>query len=487
MHEAAKSSGCPVGKHSAAASETKPSLFKFGRLLGEETIECLINLGTSMGNATTDDSGIPSGYTYLGQFIAHEITFDGTKDLPANGSWPTSARSPQIDLDSLYGASDEQSTRFYQEDGIHLKTGPTDGDPRSYDNDLPRDEKGVALIGDERNDENLMVAQVHVAFIKFHNKVVDVLADSIPQHKLLETARAEVVRHFQWIILNDHLKTLLDPLVLDDVLTKGPRLFKVESPQNLFMPIEFSAAAFRFGHSMVRNKYEWNFFHSSEVEGKKPVPLDQLFDQTHFSGEIGRVSFQTSRLQSQWVIDWRRFFDFKDFTQYPPPIPGINKARKIDTSINMGLEKIPGFPHEPLPLRERSIAVRNLLRGYALGLPSGEELARWCEAAPLTQPEISSGYEQCLNSRVLQGKTPLWYYILREAEVRGLGERLGPVGSRIVAETLIGLIKNSRYSILGNNWEPLEKCWRPGSEPGSVTFEMVDFLNFADVVNPFHF
>jgi hypothetical protein len=467
----------------------------------KETIKSLIGLGASMNvPRNTGDSNISSGYTYLGQFIAHEITFDRTQDLPDVEEVPPSYRSPQIDLDSLYGKEprDEQSKLLY-EDGhpARLEIGQTFGTSslKSFENDLPRDRAtGKALIGDERNDENLAVAQMNVAFITFHNKVVRDLEPQCPRETLFECAREQVVRHFQWIVLHDYLRTIVDEGILNDVIEKGPRWFKVERPDRLFMPLEFSVAAFRLGHSMVRPTYEWNYFQSTEVLG--PAAVSQLFEQTAFSGMIGTKleNRENLRLPTDWIIDWRRFFDFSNVLQkgpshtgspYAAPKTGLNMARKIDTSINMSLEKIGKILPLDLPKDRKSIPVRNLLRGYALGLPTGEEVAEWMGETPLTQAEIASGQEQWLNSPCLKGRTPLWFYVLKEAELKCDGNRLGRVGSLIVAETLVGLIKNSQYSILdGSGWHPSLAYGRAGSGTEPVLFKMVDLLNYADLVNP---
>ena len=479
------------------ASNDQAPLFRFGRMFDQraETMEALTQLGTKMEAGQSLDSINPSGYTYLGQYIAHEITFDKTKGLPNTNAIPDNSRSPQIDLDSLYGSEgDPAIDRFYeQENPALLKIGRTvaEASLAPQPNDLPRDrDTGVAIIPDERNDENLAVAQVHVAFARFHNAIVAKLADSTEPAKLRDSARAEVVKHFQWIVLKDYLATLLDQQVLKDVLDNGPKFFKADKA-NLFMPLEFSVAAFRLGHSMVRDSYDWNYRRSQEYLG--PASIKNLFEHTNFSGTIRPGKGRTSlRLEGHWIIDWRRFFDFDVIRNtangqpiyYRPP-SGINHARRIDTSIDMDLQKVDtGFNHDPFPESQRSVAVRNLLRGYALGLPTGEEVAEWIGEQVLSPNVIEDGFEECFSSRWLKGKTPLWYYILREAEHQHSGDRLGKVGSRIVAETFVTLIRNSHYSILNEpGWRPREDASRPGNQPDERIFQMVDLLHFADVVN----
>jgi hypothetical protein len=504
---------CPVSSAPAGKSACPP--FKFGRMFPrperlstardwDDTIKGLIQLGLCMNDPakyckgtpvqTPGNSLIPAGFTYLGQFIAHEITFDNSKDLPTAEPDPQNVRSPSIDLDSLYGAGphDEQSRQLYEEGSpARLKVGQTaspDGLTVTFDNDLPRDwQTGRALIGDERNDENLVIAQTTVALIKFHNKVVEALRQSgYDADDLFECARKQVIRHFQWMILHDYLPTIVDKDVLDCVLRHGLRWFKVARRKDLFMPLEFSGAAFRIGHSMVRRAYQWNLFHSTDLGGPSGATLSQLFDQTAFSGLIGKPLNQTA-LASDWVIDWSRFYEFPKFPagrNYKRDPARINMARKIDTNFDFRLDQMSNFPHLKVSDEKKSITVRNLLRGFALGLPTGEEVAGWIGETPLRHDEVAGGpHEELLSAPVFKGRTPLWYYILKEAELNG-GSRLGRVGSRIIAETLVGLISHSRYSVLdAPRWYPkYTRRGVPGTE--SARFGMVDLLDFAGVVNP---
>jgi hypothetical protein len=157
----------------------------------------------------------------------------------------------------------------------------------------------------------------------------------------------------------------------------------------------------------------------------------------------------------------------------------------------MHLDTVKGFPDEQIDEMQRAITVRNLLRGFYLGLPTGEEAAEWMGETPLTHDELAGGpHGGVLKDKDFLGKTPLWYYVLREAELRGFneggepGNRLGPVGSRIVAETLVGLIEDSPISIIR------DKDWRPtfgrraAGAAGQAKFEMIDLLDFANVVSP---
>jgi hypothetical protein len=512
------------GPHAAAPA--KGTLLKFGRLFDRERelegaedaamVAKLVELGRCMNDPKTcgqqpvdkgaDASEISSGYTYLGQFIAHEITFDNSNDTLEPGMDPRSMRTPQIDLDGLYGAEDgprnDDYKEFYEGDGATMKVGMTSsvsppGTP--FPNDLLRDANNKknpkkALIADERNDENLAVAQTHVAFVRFHNRVVERLKADHAHGDLFECARRQVIRHFQWIIIHDYLPKLVDNGVLARVLGGGFRCFKLDDPDGPTMPLEFSAAAFRIGHTMVRATYDWNeYHHRGDFYGGGRVGVLRLFELTGFlkpDGEFNPLDDGFSSrmthtpplltLPSDWIIDWRRFYDFSPLDAAPQP--PLNMASKLDTGLNFQLEKLRGFPDEKLVEMKKAITVRNLLRGYYLGLPTGEKVARAFDLKPLTPERLAEGpHGALLGDPLLREKTPLWYYVLREAELLGKGSdckgghRLGPVGSRIVAETLVGLVRRSPYSILdGSGWLPTFA--RPGAPD---TFEMIDLLKFA--------
>jgi hypothetical protein len=491
----------PVGKYGPMFRDVVSAASKVDR---QEMIDKLIKLGQSMNRPTVtagsveEQSIIPSGYTYLGQLIAHELSFDKT-EMPAwDGLKPWNYRSPQIDLDSIYGRGPFHEPELY-EDAARLKVGETiasDYVRRTFLNDLPRAGFGSenprkALIADPRNDDNLPLAQMHVALAKFHNKVVDELQrhnpfyrlcarheNRCPPDELFTCARKAVVQHFQAIILSDYLPNILDDSGLQRVESRNLQFYDINSYEGMFMPLEFSVAAFRFGHSMVRSSYEWNYFHS----GKKAPSLAHLFQFTQFSGDLG----DTPRLSSDWIIDWRRFFDFTELG-YTDDGRGFNFARKIDTSFNLHLDLIPGYPHGGFPQEQKAITVRNLLRGYSLDLPTGEQVVE-CIKPPwsLTRKEIVGGpHEAILSDKIFEGRTPLWYYVLREAQINKLNknkDKLGPVGSCIVAETLLGLIKKSPDSILN------EPAWRPKFGKPLPTenqhYRMLDLLNYVDAVDP---
>lgn len=480
--------------------------FKFGRMFDKgpnlsstelrQMRGLLVELGKAMSDLTPNglltgsttpttplinasDSSIPAGYTYLALFLAHELTFDKVRTPPDPPYEPVNYRSPQVDLDSVYGEGpgSASSADLYEADGARLKIGQTQKLPKkdvSFPNDLLRDSvTRRAVIPDERNDENLAVAQMHVAFVRFHNYVVGELENTLcSKDQLFNRARERVVRCFHEIILEDLLPRLLDENVLKKVVKEGAPFFSRKTAADLFMPLEFSAAAYRFGHSMIRRNYQWNSFHSTQWDGT-PAQLCELFELTELSGKIGKPEGPRA-ITSDWVIDWRRFFDFSALAAYPPPSTGLNHASRMDRVFNLHLESLPNFEHYGLVGARQFIQVRNLLRGLALGLPSGEFVAKELGESVLTTNQLLSGHsslQKALDKPEFKQNTPLWYYIIKEAELNR-GEKLGPVGSRIVAETIVGLIRRSKYSVSA------------GHSSEKSGFKMINLLHLADVVNP---
>ena len=469
----------------AAPAEAERA-FRFSRMFS--TLEkfrpdpdALIALGKAMDETPSvgDHPDLPAGFTYFGQFLDHDLTFDQTQGLPDGELSPEEivlGRSPSLDLDSLYGRGpDRETKRIYADDKIHLRIGQTSvaGSPNEAEglvlpNDLPRGDNPARLveatIGDSRNDENLAVAQTHLAFLKFHNAVVDRLAAAGSSGvDLFNEARRLVTMHYQWIVLHDFLPRIIEQDVLDDVLASGRKFYQIEPGQMPTMPIEFSVAAYRLGHSMIRDTYSWN-------RNFEPATLGLLFFFSGGSGDMG------GNLPSNWIIDWRRFYDFSGVPGVDAP-PDRNHTRPIDTALAVDLGTLPGFPADD----KASLAVRNLLRGRLVGLPSGQAVAAAIGAPALTPEQVRRGrHEAILREHDLDTQTPLWYYILKEAEVLHGGERLGPVGSRLLAETFVGLIEGSQVSILAD-----EASWRPtlpSRQPGRFT--MVDLLLLVNDLNP---
>jgi hypothetical protein len=448
-----------------------------------QTRDALVRLGKAMQASGGGDSAIPAAYTYFGQFLDHDITLElesaTLSDLIAPDLTPLgraeirekirNARTATLDLDSVYGG-------LAPRDGEKMRIGkvsPSGSRPPDKDdnNDLPRRGRRPgepeldreARIGDPRNDENLIVAQLHVAFLRAHNRLVNQGEDFVGARRLLR-------QHYQHIVLHDFLKKIADPQVVDETIEQN----RVYTPgeDRLFMPLEFSVAAYRLGHSMARAQYNFNV-------NFRPAKFEDLFTFTALSGQLG--DFDT--LPEIWIIEWENFIDAG---------APFAKTRSIDTKLVEPLFLLRNFQGDPLQGLRASLAVRNLLRGYLLRLPTGQAVARALgqklqgvrNIPVLSEQQIrdaAANDEQVQvlqDAEFLQRKTPLWYYVLAEAASREGGERLGPVGSTIVAEVLVGLIRRSEGSILATEgWQPT----LPSSQPGAFT--LTDLLKFARVLD----
>ncbi|MEA2279933.1 MAG: hypothetical protein QOK21_540 [Solirubrobacteraceae bacterium] len=458
-----------------------------GRATARATRAELARAMTAGGGGST---GIPSGYTYLGQFLDHDMTFDRTNVMLGTHIAPADllqGRSPALDLDSLYGAgpAEPASAGFYEADGRRLKTGKTEavgtGRLAAHDGfDLPRKTgQKHANIPDFRNDENLAVAQTHCAFIRFHNRVLAEIGTSVPAAQRFARARRAVVKHYQWMIRHDYLPRICDAAVVDDVFTNGRKLFEPgATPTDVpTMPIEFSVAAFRLGHSMIRRAYNWNV----EFDNGNGT-LDLLFSFTGTSGFLGNGS----RLPSNWIADWRRLYDFKQ-AALKVPAAKSNKAMRIDTLLVNPLAALPpgsfGATAAPADPIVANLAFRNLARAKMVKLATGQGMAEFMNAkgvavTKLTKAQVRDGSGGAgLGSlsadqrTALLDHTPLWFYVLREAELNG--GRLTGVGARIVAETFHRAIEGSRSSIVR------DPAFRPRFGPDDHTFAMRDLLFFA--------
>ena len=477
----------------AAAVEAAAPPFRFSRMgpsgankqLSDPTLR---KVGEAMAAGGGGASQIPAGYTYLGQFVDHDLTFDKTEVMFGSSVSAVDllqARSPSLDLDSLYGAGpdDPASEKFYESDGLHLKMGKTvaEGGLPAHDGfDLPRGAgstakaKRRAIIPDPRNDENLAVAQTHLAMIRFHNRVVDTLPASIPPAQRFEKARNKVTRHYQWMLRTDFLPRICAPQVVNNVFANGRKAFEAGVPPTDVptMPIEFSVAAYRLGHSMIRRAYNWNKIFDDGFGS-----LELLFEFTGHSGSLGG----SQRLPSSWIADFRRLYDFGEAGRADLTVPAgkFNRAMKINTTLANPLMFLPGFDFGP----EANLAFRNLTRAKMLRLATGQQMAAFLRSkgvsvATLTKPQIRNGsggialdgLTQAQRDAFLQN-TPLWFYILRESELNA--GRLKGVGARIVAETFHRAMEGSQVSIVR------EPSWRPSLGPNANTFRMVDLLLFA--------
>jgi hypothetical protein len=328
--------------------------------------------------------------------------------------------------------------------------------------DLPRTANGTAILGDPRNDEHIILAGLHAAFLLFHNNAVDYVAERdrrLSNDEIFREARRLTTWHYQWMIVHEFLPQVIGQSLVNDILARGRRFYR---PSVGFMPVEFQGACYRFGHSMVRPSYRAN------LAGDNGGPFfGFIFDPSQENATDPndmRGGVRTPRR----FIGWQTFFNFAD--------GNMRNNKRIDTTLSTPLFQLPrsAIAGEGGPI---SLPQRNLLRHITWSLPSGQAIARAMGA-----PILSAGDLQDLRGLGLQldRSTPLFFYILREAQLTAGGLTLGPVGGRIVGETLIGLLQLNRNSYLRANprWRPtlLDRLGQQSND-----FKMVDFLTFAGV------
>ncbi|MEL6676935.1 MAG: peroxidase family protein [Bacteroidota bacterium] len=546
-------------------------------------IEHLKALADIMNELQADEAGdlannsqIPAGFTYFGQFIDHDLTAGTDRSHPfeilKKDFEPVhphtivrnlrNMRTPFFDLDSVYGGPGlayQTFPQFYQKnDQIKLVLGKNESSPPGErpdpeldpptgvaERDLPRlymlteEErnkipglKGAlptqALIGDTRNDENLIVAQFHLAFLKAHNRLVDEIRASrgtkekeSPEEKqaIFLAARQQLTLIYQWLVLEDYLPRILNEEVLTHIREFAGTIFDCIADRQgnsgeVFMPLEFSTAAFRFGHSMVRSEYDFNRNFGRPLPGKNPredrADFTQLFAFTGRGAEHN--TDMKDKLPENWIIEWDRFFSDR-------PAEKDRFTRKIDTRLTERVSNMANEDFSFLSTMEKEevkmehgtegpeggkkaecifnkimkhLARRNLLRGLLLNMVSGQVLARhinrqdWMggfKLKVLSKSKVKNPAVENLNDLLEKAgflnRTPLWYYLLREAEVQENGQRLGHLGSWLVGHTLVGLMKKSPTSVFS-----ADSLWTPAaSKLASVQqiTSVMDFLVFAGV------
>ena len=418
--------------------------------------DLIVDLSLSVNNPNNPTH--TAGTTFLGQFLDHDITFDAGSPLGV-ATEPTTAknsRTPSLDLDSVYGGGPVAEQAFYNATD-HIKLAIEDGG--SFE-DLPRRGDGTPVISDPRNDSNVIITGLHCAFIKFHNAAVDrVRAQGATNPaETFARARALVLRHYHWIVVHEFLPQIVGQGALDDVMARGRR-FYTPKPGKAFIPVEFQGAAYRFGHSMIRPSYRAN------LAGDHGLPFFGLIFKPTEEGKADPDDLRGGARAPRRFVGWQTFFDFGDGQVKP--------NKKIDAKLSTPLFNLPlaAIASHDVPT---SLPQRSLLRHLTWQLPSGQAIAKRIGAVPLAPGDLA---ELAGLGQNLDRSTPLFYYVLKEAQIVADGLHLGPVGGRIVAEVFLGLLQQdpTSYLAIEPNWRPT----LPSRTPGD--FRMVDLLTFAGV------
>ena len=460
---------------------------------------------------------LTSGFTFVGQFVDHDITFD-TTTLDQQQSDPyatTNFRTPRYDLDSVYGRGPGKDPQFYdpkdRDKFLVVKRPYTEirGVPTTPDvvYDVPRDANGKAIMADPRNDQTLILLQLHVAMQLFHNKLVDQVRSGlvpalVPGLSVFESARRLARWHYQWMVTHDFLPAVVGQAMADsvykEVLTGVPiiniRYYRPTNPLNRpFIPVEFSVAAYRFGHSIARPRYTVRDFTDTRTGATVAVSSVPLFEAEPTDNNLNGHRPIPPRLKMQWS---------KFFNAAGKP-PTARPVRQFDASLSDALFRLPATALPDSNPMSR-LSVRNLLRGRKMRLPSGQQIARLMDVTPLTAAELWTSHRIDVRVPIVgnvvevlrefdvehqdlrtlfedpgwNGEAPLWFYILKEAEIVGRGRQLGPVGGRIVAEVLVALMQRD-----ANSYLLLNALWKPTAPiaPARGQFTMADLLKYAGV------
>jgi heme peroxidase len=451
-------------------------------------IQLIVDPALSVNNP--DNPTTTAGVTFLAQFLDHDVTFDASSRLgvPTRPERSVNSRTPNFDLDSVYGRGPIADAQLYDPaDRAKFKV-----ESSGQFEDVPRTADGAAILPDPRNDEHVIIAGMQAAFLLFHNRVVDMLRadggtlrlthrdeddaedgaavtdaesfrdfqESTQLRNVFAEARRLVTWHYQWIILNEFLPTIVGSALVGDILSRGRRYYRPRAGEQS-IPVEFQGAAYRFGHSIVRPSYRANL----KGDGGQPF-FAFIFDPAG-QGQVDPVDLRGGCRGPRRFVGWQTFFDFGG-----DQTVNVRHNKLIDTKISTPLFDLPlgAIASGDAPT---SLPQRNLLRQLTWSLPSGQDIARAMEIRPLAASQLG----ELAAFRVgLERSTPLWYYILKEAELAG-GTQLAGVGARIVAEVFIGLLQLDRSSYLAQDprWRPT----LPSRTPG--TFTMVDLLTFAGV------
>ena len=375
-------------------------------LTDPETGEPVLNSDGSPVVATKDHNDalsenpsplLTSGFTFVGQFVDHDITFDTTtlSEQQADPNATTNFRTPRYDLDSIYGRGPSKDPQLYDpndRDKFLIVKRPYSeirGVPTTPDvvYDVPRDANGKAIIADPRNDQTLILLQLHVALQMFHNKLVDHVRKNLvsalfPGLSVFESARRLARWHYQWMVTHDFLPAIVGKAMADsvykEVLTGLPiinlKYYRTINPLGRpYIPVEFSVAAYRFGHSIARPRYTVRDFIDTRTGATVAVSSVPLFEAAPTDNNLNGHRPIPPRLKMQWS---------KFFNAAGKP-PTARPVRQFDANLSDALFRLPATALPDSNPMSR-LSVRNLLRGKKMRLPSGQQIARLMGVTPLT-------------------------------------------------------------------------------------------------------
>ncbi|MFG1187552.1 hypothetical protein [Xanthobacter aminoxidans] len=444
----------------AIEAGARPSDHGFGRMFptlatpsrgigeGPRTLKDLARLATAMGACAEAPSGrpprrraegdadIPAAYAFLVEFVLNDLVWErrpaeeaalaGAPAFVPLGTFSTlfNRRSGCLDLESIYDAPRDPAAvrRMLLGEVWRNPLGEPALPPRKgARNDLPRLPRAldpardrVPRMSDARNDRSLPLSQLHVAFLKAHNALVST-------GRSFEAARRALRQRYQWMVLFDLLPKIADPAVVEEVMSEGPLLWRQDRPGDIFIPVEFWAAAFAIAPSLARPSYDYNR-HLRDAEGAA----------LSTRAALGPSGSGPDGLPADRIIAWEGFL--------PLEAEAPQRARRLDTILAGAPDTV------------EAAALRHLSRGYRLGLPSGQAVAQHLGLRPLRDDTLLAALPEAQRVAALPfcEATPLWFYILAEAgdPAGPAGKHLGPVGSRIVAEALWTLARHSDASIL---------------------------------------
>jgi hypothetical protein len=427
-------------------------------------------------NPASFEGPLPAAFTFVGQFIDHDLTMNAVNLFEPQKGVVVDVASPLIDLDSVYGPRssgflpdtakpDDLNAYLYDKNGrFKLNSGPSVDLVREM---AKPDLIGQPVIADKRNDENQLILQIHLLIMRHHNKLLD---EKIAKN--WAEAYQRTLFTWQYIVLNDYLSRIIDSAILKEVTDairdqtyKGLKHVPLKNVQtgrfSITMPHEF-AIGFRFGHSQLKPEYKIN----------KAKAL-RLFDNTMATKRPGE-DFGDLRggqfLRTGHVIDWDVFLG-KEYAQ-------AVKGNQIDDKVT---SVVFDLPESTIPDDVKAVGnlpFRNLARSRQIGLCGGEDLAGFYGVTSLTEKEVEPDIDRRDLYRQNGGtfRTPLWFYLLREAQLKGSNGGLGPLGSRLVSEVIVGGIYYNEPSLrLPNGFKPTHL---PLSDPAHG-YRLIDLAHWA--------